>query len=179
KSGTAELKDNAKMTVQFAGSSANLPVTVVGVNQSYDLALLQLEDPDKLPEGAIPMPLADSSDVEVGQKAIAIGNPFGLESTVTQGIVSAINRRQPALVSGVPLPYSQTDAPINPGNSGGPLVNSKGQVIGINDEILAPNGTFVGVGFAIPSNLLKKNLDELKGGGFIKKAQLGIRIISI
>lgn len=179
KSGKAKLKDNAKITVQFAGSGDHLPVTVVGVNQSYDLALLQLKDSAQLPKDTIPIPLADSNDVKVGQKAIAIGNPFGLESTVTQGIVSAINRRQPALVSGVPIPYIQTDAPINPGNSGGPLVNSKGEVIGINDEILAPHGTFVGVGFAIPSSILKKNLEELKSGGFVKKAQLGIRIISV
>lgn len=179
KQGKAELADNAKVTVQFPNSDAQLPVKVVGVDESYDLALLQLKDPGKLPKKAIPIPLADSNKVEVGEKAIAIGNPFTLESTVTQGIVSAVNRRQAALVSGVPIPYIQTDAAINPGNSGGPLVNSKGEVIGINDEILGPNGTFVGVGFAIPSNLLKQNLKRLKSGGYIKKAQLGIEIASV
>jgi S1-C subfamily serine protease len=179
KNGKAELKDSAKVNVQFPGKEEKLPVKVVGVDESYDLALFQLKDPDKLPKKTIPMPLADSSKVKVGEKAIAIGNPFTLESTVTQGIVSAINRRQAALVSGVPIPYIQTDASINPGNSGGPLVNSQGEVIGINDEILAPRGTSVGVGFAIPSNLLKQNLKQLKGGGYIKKAQMGIEIVSL
>lgn len=175
KGNTTQLTDNASITVQFPGGNP-LPVKVVGVDQSYDLALLQLQQPKQLPPDAKAIPLADSDKVQVGEKAIAIGNPFTLQSTVTQGIVSAVNREQAAKVSGVPIPYIQTDAAINPGNSGGPLLNSRGQVIGVNDEILAPNGTFIGVGFAIPSNLVRETLPRLKAGGFIKKAMIGILV---
>ncbi len=172
---STKLVANATITVQFPGGN-KLPVKVVGVDQSYDLALLQLVHPNQLPKSSKPIPLADSDKVRVGEKAIAIGNPFGLQSTVTQGIVSAVNREQAAKVSGVPIPYIQTDAAINPGNSGGPLLNSDGQVIGVNDEILAPNGTFIGVGLAIPSNLISQTLPQLKAGGFIKKAMIGILV---
>lgn len=175
----AKFASGAKVTVKFPGSKKSLPVKVIGVDQSYDLALLQVVNSKDVPSNVKPIPLGDSDKVEVGQKAIAIGNPFGLQSTVTQGIVSAINRRQEALVSGVPISYIQTDAAINPGNSGGPLISSAGKVIGINDEILAPNGTFIGVGFAIPSNLLREHLDQLKQGGFIKKAQMGVTVMSL
>lgn len=177
--GSTALKSSATITVNFMGQERDLPVKVVGADQSYDLALLQLEQPEDRPANAIPIPLADSDKIAVGEKAIAIGNPFTLESTVTVGIVSAVNRRQAAEVSGVPINFVQTDAAINPGNSGGPLLNSRGQVIGVNDEILAPNGTFVGVGLAIPSNLLQARLGELQHGGLVKKAQIGIQIMSM
>lgn len=173
--GSTKLKENATLKLKF-GSGDKMSAQVAGVDQAYDLALLQLADPEKLPDDAKPLELADSDNIQVGQKAIAIGNPFLLESTVTQGIVSAINREQAAKVSGVPISYIQTDAAINPGSSGGPLLNSQGRVIGVNDEILAPNGTFIGVGLAIPSNLVKANLDQLKQGGFIKKAKIGVAV---
>ena len=179
KSGSTELKPQATITVSFMGQDKDLPVKVVGADQSYDLALLQLERPKDRPANAIPIPLADSDKIMAGEKAIAIGNPFTLESTVTLGIVSAINRRQAAQISGVPIDFIQTDAAINPGNSGGPLLNSRGQVIGVNDEILAPHGTFVGVGLAIPSNLVQARLGELQHGGLVKKAQIGIQIMSM
>lgn len=178
KGNTTKLKDNASITVTFPGGNP-LPVKVVGVNQSYDLALLQLKQPGKSPRNAIPIPLADSNRVHVGEKAIAIGNPFTLQSTVTMGIVSAVNRDQAALVSGVPIPYIQTDAAINPGNSGGPLINSRGQVIGINDEIIASDGASAGVGFAIPSNLIRESFPHLKAGGFYKKAMMGVEVVSL
>ncbi|MCO6440113.1 MAG: trypsin-like peptidase domain-containing protein [Nitrococcus mobilis] len=179
RSGSTKLKPNATITVNFRGQDRNLPVEVVGADQSYDLALLQLKHPKDRPADAIPIPLADSDKIMVGEKAIAIGNPFTLESTVTEGIVSAVNRRQAAQVSGVPIDFIQTDAAINPGNSGGPLLNSRGEVIGVNDEILAPNGTFVGVGLAIPSNLVQARLGDLQHGGLVKKAQIGIQIMSM
>lgn len=175
KGNSTHLKSNASITVRFPNGKP-LPAKVVGVNASRDLALLQLKNPGKVPHGAKAIPLANSNQVQVGEKAIAIGNPFTLQSTVTQGIVSALNRNQPALVSGMPIPYIQTDAPINPGSSGGPLINSRGQVIGVNDEILAPNGTFIGVGFAIPSNLVRKSLPQLKAGKFVKQAMIGILV---
>jgi serine protease Do len=108
--------------------------------------------------------LGDSSLVVVGQKVIAIGNPFGLQSTVTTGIVSAIERGIPAL-AGLEIPFIQTDAAINPGNSGGPLLNSNGEVIGINNAILSPGGTFAGIGFAVPSNMLLDSFQQLADGG--------------
>lgn len=163
--GTVTLRPGAKITVRFANSDKEVAVKVIGTNRDYDLALLALENPDQLPDSAKPIPLGDSDNLQVGQKAIAIGNPFNLQSTVTVGVVSAIQRKQPALVSGVTIPFVQTDAPINPGSSGSPLLNSAGKVIGINDEILAPNGTFVGVGFAIPAGIIKKALPDLKKGG--------------
>jgi S1-C subfamily serine protease len=179
KQNSAELKSSATVTIRFQGSKEDLPATVIGADRAYDLALLKLKDPDKRPADAKPIAFADSNTIQVGQKAIAIGNPFTLQSTVTEGIVSAVDRRQAAEVSGVPIDYVQTDAAINPGNSGGPLLDSRGRLIGVNDEILAPNGTFVGVGFAIPSNLVKERLAKLRQGGFIMKAQLGVSIIDI
>lgn len=175
---STQLADGASVTIKFPGQKS-APAKVVGVDQSYDLALLQLKNPDQLPADAKPIPLADSDNIKVGETAIAIGNPFLLQSSVTEGIVSAINRKQAAAVSGVPIEYIQTDAAINPGNSGGPLINSQGKVIGINDEILAPHGTFIGVGFAIPSNLVSQNLSALKAGKFIKKAMMGVAIIPL
>lgn len=175
---SVHLSKGASITVKFSGGKS-LPATVVGVDQSYDLALLKLKKSGQLPSDARPIPLADSNNVKVGEKAIAIGNPFLLQSTVTQGIVSAVNREQAAKVSGVPISYIQTDAAINPGNSGGPLLNSQGQVIGVNDEILAPHGTFIGVGFAIPSNLVSENLSKLQQGKFIKKAMMGVAIVPL
>lgn len=177
--GSVKLKPHASITVTFADTSQEHPVRVIGADQSYDLALLQLEDQGARPAAARAIPLADSDKLAVGQKAIAIGNPFTLQSTVTTGIVSALNRRQPAAVSGVPINYVQTDAAINPGNSGGPLLDSAGELIGVNDAILAPNGTFIGVGFAIPSNLLQERLPALRTGGYLKKAQLGVQLLDI
>jgi len=175
KGNSTHLKSNASITVRFPNGKP-IPAKVVGVNASYDLALLQLKHPDKAPQGANAIPLSNSKKVQVGEKAIAIGNPFTLQSTVTQGIVSAINRNQPALASGMPIPYIQTDAPINPGSSGGPLLNSRGQVIGVNDEILAPHGTFIGVGLAVPSDLVRKSLPQLKAGKFVKQAMIGVMV---
>jgi len=177
--GTIQLKPTATIMVRFPGTARDLPVTLVGVDRSYDLALLRLRTSAERPARAIPIPLGDSGHLRVGQKVIAIGNPFALQSTVTQGIVSAVNRRQASAVSGVPIDYVQTDAAINPGNSGGPLLDSRGQLIGINDAILAPNGTFVGVGFAIPSDLLQSRLADLRAGGYLQKAQLGIQVIDL
>lgn len=180
---TVELTEGSSVTVTFPGSEDEFPVSVVGVNELYDFALLELENPDDLPEDANPIPIANSDEVQVGQKTIAIGNPFGLDSTVSAGIVSAISRYAPS-IGRVEVPYVQTDAAINPGNSGGPLLNSQGEVIGINTSILA-GGTGVGgqpgnigIGFAVPSNLLQESLAELEEGGFVSvetRPRLGLR----
>ena len=162
--------DNTRLTVTFPSSDEEFPVRVVGVNVLYDLALLRLENPDDLPAEVRPIPLADSDDLKVGQKTIAIGNPFGFASTVTTGIVSGVSRSLPG-VGEANIPLVQTDAAINPGNSGGPLLNSRGELIGINTAIipgLSANGERgnLGIGFAVPSNLLQQNLAELQEGGF-------------
>ncbi len=159
-----DLAPGASLSVSYLGSpEIEHPVRVVGANPDVDLALLELLEPGQAPTVAA-IPLADSNRVLVGQKAIAIGNPFGLHSSVTAGIVSAVERNQPGLV-GIDIPYIQTDAAINPGNSGGPLLNSAGRVVGINNTILAPAGAFAGIGLAVPSNLLREAMQELRAGG--------------
>ncbi len=161
---SAEFVDGAEVTVTFPQSEDAIAVAVVGVNPSFDLALLQALDASQLPD-APPLVIADSSDLAVGQKTIAIGNPFGLASTVTSGIVSALERFVPT-IGEVPVPMIQTDAAINPGNSGGPLLDSAGRLIGINTALINPQGrSFAGLGFAVPSNLLVESLANLEDGG--------------
>ncbi len=145
--------------------------TVVGTDRSNDLALLRVE----LPDGVSAIPLGDSSQVEVGETAIAIGSPFGLEQTVTQGIISAVNRTYAGdgqILRGL----IQTDAPINPGNSGGPLLNAQGEVIGITTLIESPVRGNVGVGFAVPINVAKQLLPQLAAGANLQQGYLGITV---
>ena len=183
--GSVILKDGATIDVSFAGDGKQeVPAKVVGVNPSFDLALLELQDKEKIPAGLTPIPIANSDEVRVGQKVIAIGNPFGLQSTVTTGIVSASGREVPS-IGRIQVPMIQTDAAINPGNSGGPLLNSRGELIGINTAIipgLSANGQrgFLGIGFAIPSNFLQDNLADLEKGGFFDvfstRPRIGVQI---
>jgi S1-C subfamily serine protease len=143
--------------------------TVVGTDKTHDLALLQIDAPDLQP-----VTLADSSQLNVGQKVYAIGNPFGLSGTMTRGIISAIRPIRSA--NGSPIEDAiQTDAAINPGNSGGPLLNSSGEVIGIN-TMIASNGAdqSSGIGFAIPINTAKAVLADLTRYGRVKRPSLGI-----
>jgi S1-C subfamily serine protease len=175
------LRDGARVTVSFEdGTTA--PVRVVGVNALYDLALLELEDPSDLPPGLEPIPLRDEAPL-VGQKAIAIGNPFGFESSVTTGIVSAVGRTLPG-IGEVAVPLVQTDAAINPGNSGGPLLDSAGRLIGVNTAIIpsvsatGQRGS-LGIGFAVPSTTVAGALDEMREGGFVSvatRARLGVTV---
>ena len=187
--GSVSAREGAKITVVFPGSEEEFPVTVVGANALYDLALLQLEDPDELPEEVqqvVPIPVADSDAIRVGQKVIAIGNPFGFASTVTTGIVSGVGRSLQG-ISDANIPLVQTDAAINPGNSGGPLLNSSGELIGVNTAIiptLSATGQrgSLGIGFAVPANLLAQNLSALAEGGFTdlnSRPRLGLRIGSV
>jgi S1-C subfamily serine protease len=154
----------ASITVAFPDGPKAIPVEVIGVNPSFDLALLQPLDAGALPP-VPPIVIADSDAVEAGQKAIAIGNPFGFASTVTSGIVSAVGRLVPS-IGMIEVPMIQTDAAINPGNSGGPLLDSRGELIGVNTSIFNPGGrSFAGLGFAVPSNLLRESLANLELGG--------------
>ena len=187
KEGTVEMLKGAEVSVIFSGSEDEFPVTVIGTNSSYDLALLELEKPKNLPKDISPILLSDSDEIRVGQKVIAIGNPFGLESTVTTGIVSAVGRDVPS-IGRLNVPMVQTDAAINPGNSGGPLLNSQGELIGINTAIIPGNGAggergFLGIGFAVPSNRLSDNLETLLAGGFSDvfstRPRIGIGIMDV
>lgn len=153
-----------------------VPAQVVGYDRSTDLAVLKIDAPeDKLH----PATLGDSDSLRVGESAIAIGNPYGFQGTVTAGVISSANRTLQApdgrLISGV----IQTDAAINPGNSGGPLLNSCGEVIGINTAIFTPSGGSVGIGFAIPINTAKRWVPELIAYGEAAHPWLGISIQSI
>jgi S1-C subfamily serine protease len=142
---------------------------VVGSDKAHDIALLQIDAPNLQP-----VTLADSSELSVGQKVYAIGNPFGLAGTMTRGIISAIRPIKSA--DGAPIADAiQTDAAINPGNSGGPLLNSHGEVIGIN-TMIASNGAdqSSGIGFAIPINTAKAVLADLTRYGRVKRPSLGI-----
>lgn len=181
--GSTELRQGANLTVVFpTRQNEELSAQVVGGNALYDLALLELEDPEDLPDEVNPIPIGNSEQVRVGQKTIAIGNPFGFESSVTTGIVSALGRNLPLTDAVIPL--IQTDAAINPGNSGGPLLSSKGELIGINTAIfpsVSATGErgFLGIGFAVPSNLLRDNLEQLAAGGIediSTRPRLGIGI---
>lgn len=147
------VENGSKFQVRFS-DGAVMMARLVGGDPGSDLAVLKV---DELPPGVAPLPLADSRTVEVGQRAIAIGNPFGLRNTLTVGVVSGIGRSLsgPASSGGgrfrIPN-IIQTDAAINPGNSGGPLLNIYGEVIGVNTAISSGSGAFEGVGYAVPSN---------------------------
>ena len=150
------------------------PAKLVGEDLNSDLAVVKVE---KLPTGSQPLPLGNLDNVQVGQTVVAIGNPFGLEGTLTRGIVSAIGRTIPALTP-FSIPQAiQTDAPINPGNSGGPLLNLNGEVIGINAQIETSNNGQAnsGVGFAIPVSIIQRVLPELVKNGKYDWAWLGVR----
>ncbi|MGB0222988.1 MAG: S1C family serine protease, partial [Luminiphilus sp.] len=136
-----------------------------------DLAVLRLTDP---PEGLVELPLGDSSELSVGRKVLAIGNPFGLDTTLTVGVVSALGREIQSPSGRKIRGVIQTDAAINPGNSGGPLLNSLGQLIGVNTAIYSPSGASAGIGFAIPVNTVREVVPQLIAYGKILRPILGI-----
>lgn len=148
--------------------------TLIGSDPFTDLAVLYVQD---VPAGKlVPLPLADSSKIMVGEQVAAIGNPFGLSGSMTAGIVSGLGRLIPAQEDNAfSIPdVIQTDAPINPGNSGGPLLNMRGEVIGINSAIFSTTGQFAGVGFAVPSNTMAKVVPSLITTGSFNHPWLGV-----
>ncbi len=176
--------EGATITVVFPGNDEELVAHVIGANVFYDLALLRLEEPNPIANiKAIPIA---NSEALVGSKVIAIGNPFGFASTVTTGIVSGIDRSLDGIGQNN-LSLIQTDAAINPGNSGGPLLNSSGELIGINTAIIpsvSANGSRgnIGIGFAVPSQFLSESLAGLRAASFSSldtKPRLGIRITNL
>jgi len=147
------------------------PASRVGVAPDFDLAVLRINAPRAKLR---PIPLGTSADLQVGQKVFAIGNPFGLDQTLTTGIVSALGRSIRS-VTGRPLDdLIQTDAAINPGNSGGPLLDSAGRLIGVNTAIYSPSGSFAGIGFAIPVDTVNKIVPQLIRNGRVATPAIGI-----
>jgi serine protease Do len=172
------IKDASDIIVKMANKKEykGEEVTVVGTDPRTDVALLKIESDDRFPA----LSFGNSDDVRVGDWAIAFGNPFQLEGTVTVGVISAKGRTDIALPEGPDYQsFLQTDAAINFGNSGGPLVNIRGEVIGINTAITSPSGGNVGIGFAIPANLAKSIIDELKETGKVTRGYLGVYLQDI
>src|SRR5438067_5021399 len=165
------IADAEKLTVSF-GSGKNYPAKVVGKDPDTDLAVIRLLEPAK--EVLTVVPLGDSDKLAVGQKVLAIGNPFGLDRTLTTGVISGLQRPIRAQNNRQIEGAIQTDASINPGNSGGPLLDSHGRMIGINSQILSPSGASAGVGFAIPVNIAKRIVPELVRNGSIQRPKLGV-----
>jgi S1-C subfamily serine protease len=143
---------------------------LLGYDQEYDIAVLQIVDP---PKNLKSLTFADSSKVEVGQRVLAIGNPFGLNRSLTMGIVSSLDRTVKSPTGSVLKGLIQTDAAINPGNSGGPLLDAEGRIIGINTAILSQSGDSAGIGFAIPINQIKRVLPELIATGKVLRPKIG------
>ncbi|SFJ70172.1 trypsin-like peptidase domain-containing protein [Bradyrhizobium sp. Gha] len=144
---------------------------VVGAAPNYDLAVLQLERPRS---ALRPIAVGRSADLQVGQSTFAIGNPYGLDQTLTSGIVSALGRKLPSVTAREVKGMIQTDAPINPGNSGGPLLDSAGRLIGVNSAILSGSGASAGIGFAIPVDIVNRVAAELIRNGRVPLAGIGI-----
>jgi putative serine protease PepD len=164
-----------KLTVSFGGDKT-YPATVVGGDPDTDLAVIKIDAP---PAGLTVVPLGESDKLTVGQKVLAIGNPFGLDRTLTTGVISGLQRPIRAR-NGRPIDAAiQTDASINPGNSGGPLLDKYGRMIGINSQILSPSGVSAGVGFAIPVSIAKRVIPQLIQFGEVKRPKLGASLPSV
>ncbi|CAK9084834.1 Protease Do-like 1 [Durusdinium trenchii] len=165
------IKDADKATIVFADHSS-FEATLVGTEPDHDLAVLRCQTPaacQALEKGV-------SSKLQVGQKVFAIGNPFGLDQTLTNGIVSGLGREMQGVNGTLMRNLVQTDAAINPGNSGGPLLDSKGRLIGVNTMIASPSGAWAGVGFAIPVDTVKRIVQQLIKHGYVKRAYLGLHL---
>lgn len=158
------------------GDQSRYPAKYIGADQRNDVALIKIEPKGK---DLVALPLGDSSALQVGQKVLAIGNPFGFQSTLTTGVVSALGRTVQTSQTTSIDEAIQTDASINRGNSGGPLINTRGEVIGINSAIYTPSGTAAGIGFAIPINTAKAIAHDLITDGRVHRAFLGIETLPV
>lgn len=152
---------------------------IIGALPRKDIAVLKIEDTSALEElhQFKQFPLADSSQLQVGQQTIAIGNPFGLDRTLTTGVISALGREVPGIAGNI-RDMIQTDASINPGNSGGPLLNSQGQLIGMNTLIFSRSGGSAGIGFAVPTNDIKRIVEQFIRFGRVRQPGIGIQLFS-
>jgi S1-C subfamily serine protease len=163
--------DAAEATIRLEDGK-DYPASLVGVSEAHDIAVLKIRIPTS---AALPIPLGTSHDLQVGQKVYAIGNPFGLDWTLTVGIVSALDRSLTGENGVLNQHLVQTDAAINPGNSGGPLLDSAGRLIGMNSAIYSPSGASAGVGFAVPVDTINRVVPELITKGHYSAPSLGIQ----
>ncbi len=163
----AHVIENAETIVVTLGDGRHYTAKVIGIDKPSDIALVQIKA-----DNLTALPVGDSNKVKVGDIVAAIGNPFGLNQTVTSGIVSALGRTTLGIENFEN--FIQTDAPINPGNSGGALIDMQGELIGINTAILAPDRGSVGIGFAIPANMMKSVVSQLSEYGDVKRGLLGV-----
>jgi len=169
------IKDARRIEVTLADGS-KWPGRLVGTDPDNDLAVIRIEAPA---EKLKPIPLGSSSDLQVGQKVLAIGNPFGLGETLTTGIISSLGRSIRSESGFLMEDLIQTDAAINPGNSGGPLLDSEGRIIGINTAIFSPSGGSVGIGFAIPVDAARRILPDLLEKGYVAHAWMGVSLFPL
>ena len=161
-----------RVTVRFADGEES-GARVVGADASTDVALLEL---DNVPEGVEPLELGSAASLEIGDLLVAIGSPFGLQGTVTSGIVSALDRELTAPDGFTIDGAIQTDAAVNPGNSGGPLLDGQGRVVGINSQIATETGGNVGIGYAVPIETVQEVVEALQAGRTIERPYLGVRL---
>jgi 2-alkenal reductase len=164
------VQNGSEVAVRFASGEV-AQAEVIGVAPNYDLAVLRIKNARQLPP---PVALGSSTELKVGQSAFAIGNPFGLDQSLTSGIISALKRRLPTSSGREIANVIQTDTAINPGNSGGPLLDSAGRLIGVNTAIISPSGTSAGIGFAIPVDIVNRVLPELIKNGRVPTPGIGI-----
>ncbi|HVF56730.1 MAG TPA: trypsin-like peptidase domain-containing protein [Pyrinomonadaceae bacterium] len=164
------VEDADSLSVSF-GTDKSYPAKTIGRDPDTDLAIIKVEAPREVLR---PVPLGDSDRLSVGQKVLAIGNPFGLDRTLTTGVISGLQRPIEAQTGRIIEGAIQTDASINPGNSGGPLLDSQGRMIGINSQILSPAGGSVGVGFAVPVNIAKRIVPQLIREGRVVRPKLSV-----
>jgi len=163
-----------ELAVRLASGEA-VRAQIVGVAPNYDLAVIRLSNVRNMPP---PIAVGSSADLKVGQAAFAIGNPYGLDQSLTTGIISALNRRLPTSNGREISNVIQTDAAINPGNSGGPLLDSAGRLIGVNTAIYSPSGSNAGIGFAIPVDVVNRIVPELIRNGRVPTPGIGISAAS-
>jgi putative serine protease PepD len=166
------IQDSGKIEVTL-GDGSKWQAKLVGVDPDNDLAIIKIDAPK---EKLKVIPMGDSGQLEVGQKVLAIGNPFGLGHTLTTGIISSLRRSIRASSGTLIEDVIQTDAAINPGNSGGPLLDSDGRIIGVNSAIISPVGASVGIGFAVPINTAKRILPELISKGHVSYPWIGVSV---
>jgi S1-C subfamily serine protease len=153
---------------------ASYEAQVVGADPDHDVAVLRIQAPEAV---LVPIPVGVSRSLRVGQTVLAIGNPFGLDTSLSVGIVSALGRTIEAMTGRSIREVIQTDAAINPGNSGGPLLDSSGRLIGINTAIMSPSGSYAGVGFAVPVDTVRRIVPQLIAHGKVERVGLGIEMI--
>src|SRR6516164_6121619 len=160
----------SELAVRLA-SGAVVQADVVGTAPNYDIGVIRLRNPSQLP---LPVNIGSSADLKVGQFAYAIGNPYGLDQSLTTGVISALKRRLPTNSGHQISNVIQTDAAVNPGNSGGPLLDSSGRVVGVNTAIISPSGSNAGIGFAIPVDVVNRVIPQLVRDGHVPTPGIGI-----